>query len=384
MRRGFMKTESEQIKLLQVVTLSELGGAQKVVYHIAAGLEPERFAVTVACAPGGELVRWLKELPQVVKVVEVPALKRNLSPLNDLRAFWQLYRLMRRDRYGIVHCHSSKAGILGRLAAYLAGVKRIYFTVHGWGINRYQSLPVRFFYAWAERLAGAVSTKVICVSRRDYEKACSWRLAAADKLAVIYNGLPAAEALPGTLRRELRLSESDILIGTVVRLAPPKEVLFLLEVARRMVDRPDVFFVLIGDGPLRPECEAFVRRHGLEKKVFMPGTRADAPAVLCDLDIFVLFSRWEGLPLTVIEAMQAGLPVVANAVGGVGEQVVHGETGLLIDALEPAAAERALRELIAGPDKRRQMGKRGRQRAAELFSLPEMVARYRQLYLGIM
>ncbi|RJQ28232.1 MAG: glycosyltransferase family 1 protein [Peptococcaceae bacterium] len=377
-----MVTEPGRVKLLQVITLSELGGAQKVVYHIAAGLEPERFAVTVACAPGGELVRWLEELPQGVKVVEMPALKRNPSPLNDLKAFWQLYRLMRREKYNIVHCHSSKAGILGRLAAYLAGVPKIYFTVHGWGVNRYQSLPVRFFYAWAERLAGAVSTKVICVSRRDFAKARSWKLTAADKLAVIYNGLPAAGALPGDLRRELGLSAGDILIGTVARLAPPKEVLFLLEVARRMADRPDVFFVLIGDGPLRTECMAFIKRHGLEKKVFLPGTREDAPGLLADLDIFVLFSRWEGLPLTVIEAMQAGLPVVASAVGGVGEQVAHGETGLLIEALDPAAAERALRELIADPARRKQMGERGRLRAAELFSLPEMVARYRQLYLG--
>jgi glycosyltransferase involved in cell wall biosynthesis len=377
-----MRTEGARLKILQVITLSELGGAQKVVCHIAAGLEPERFAVTAACAPGGELVRWLEGLPGGVKVVEMPALKRNPSPLNDLKAFWQLYRLMRRERYDVVHCHSSKAGILGRLAAYLAGVPKIYFTVHGWGINRYQSLPVRFFYVWAERLAGTVSTKVICVSRRDFAKARSWRLVTAGKLALIYNGLPAPKMLPGALRRELGLSAGDILIGTVARLAPPKEVLFLLEVARRMADRPDVFFVFIGDGPLRAECEAFIKKHGLEGKVFMPGAREDAPGLLADLDVFVLFSRWEGLPLTVIEAMQAGLPVVANAVGGVGEQVVPGQTGLLIEALEPEAAERSLRELIADPAKRKQMGERGRRRAAELFSLPEMTGRYRELYLG--
>lgn len=384
LERDFSKdfeNKPDRVKVLQVITLSELGGAQKVLYHIAAGLEPERFAVTVACAPGGELVRWLEELPHRVEVVEMPALKRNPSPLNDFRAFWQLYRLMRRERYDVVHCHSSKAGILGRLAAYLAGVKKIYFTVHGWGINQYQSRPVRFFYIWAERLAGVVSTKVICVSGKDFEKARSLRLVTAEKLVTVYNGLPAAAGLTGVLRREMGLGGNDILIGTVARLAPPKEVLFFLEMARRMTDRPDVFFVIIGDGPLRPDCEAFIRKHKLER-VFLTGTRADAPALLGDLDVFTLFSRWEGLPLTVIEAMQAGRPVLASAVGGVGELVVHGQTGLLMDALDPAVAERALRELIADPGKRGQMGERGRQRAKELFALQEMIGRYRGLYLG--
>jgi len=378
-----------RIKVLHVITLSELGGAQKVVYHIVAGLPAEQFEVTVACAPGGELVNWLIDLPQSIHVVEIPELKRDISPLNDLKALWKLYSLMKKEDFHIVHCHSSKAGILGRLAAWLAGVPKIYFTVHGWGINEYQSRPVRFFYEWAERLAGAVSTKVVCVSESDLAKGRSLRLAADGKFCVIYNGLPEAQKREGILRGELDIKEEDIIIGTVARLAPQKAPLFLLELAAQMITRPDrgpgegqLYFVIIGDGPLRSECEEFINAKGLNGRVFLLGAREEAAELVRDFDVFVLFSRWEGLPLTIIEAMQAGCPVVANAVGGVGELVVHQKTGCLINELDLKAAEKALRDLISSRDKRLSMGELGRQRADNLFSINEMRKKYIELYLS--
>jgi len=377
------------VKVLLIVTLSELGGAQKVVYHIAAGLERDLFDVTLACAPGGELVRWMRQLPQNVRVVEIPELKRNISPIFDFMALYRLYQLIRRERFDIVHCHSSKAGILGRLAAWLAGVPKIYFTAHGWGINEYQSRSVRCCYKWAERLAGAVSTKVVCVSESDLAKGWSLRLAATDKFTVIYNGLPEPQKREGVLRSELNIDEKDIVIGTVARLAPQKAPLFLLELARQMISCPDksssegqIYFIIIGDGPLRSECGAFIDGKGLKGRVFLLGTREEAAELIWDFDIFVLFSRWEGLPLTIIEAMRAGCPVVANAVGGVGELVVDGETGYLINELDIKAAEKALRQLVSSRDKRLSMGEKGRQRAANLFSINEMRKKYIELYLS--
>ncbi|BAF60746.1 hypothetical membrane protein [Pelotomaculum thermopropionicum SI] len=378
----------QHIKILIFITLSEMGGAQKVVYHIAAGLPRELFEVTVACAPGGELVRWLQQLPHKVRVVEIPELKRNVSPFFDLLVLYRLYRLIRRGRFDVVHCHSSKAGVLGRLAAWMAGVPKIFFTAHGWGINEYQSRPARFFYAWAERLAGAVSTRVVCVSESDLEKGRRLRLAAGGKLCVIYNGLPEPAKRKGALRGELNIRKEDIVIGMVARLAPPKEPLFFLEIAGRMAAFSErcpgegkLYFIIIGDGPLRPQCEEFVESKGLNGRVFLLGAREDAAELVQDFDVFVLFSRWEGLPLTVIEAMLAGVPVVANGVGGVGELVVHGETGFLIESLDPGEAERALARLLADRDLRRRMGEAGRRRAREKFSLEQMLRRYRELYL---
>ena len=378
-----------RIKVLLIVTLSELGGAQKVVYHIAAGLPPEQFEVTVACAPGGELVNWLRNLPRGVQVIEISGLKRNISLWDDLKAFGKLYVLIKKGAFDIVHCHSSKAGVLGRLAAYIAGVPKIFFTAHGWGINEYQSRPVRFFYTWAERLAGVVSTGVVCVSESDLLKGRNLRLAANDKLKVIYNGMPEPRPKEGVLRGELNIRKEDIVIGSVARLAPQKDPLFLLEVAGRMITSPDnnqdrgrVYFVIIGDGPLRSRCEEFVNLKNLQGSVFLMGAREDAAELLRDFDVFVLFSRWEGLPLTIIEAMLAGRPVVASAVGGVSEMVVDQKTGLLINASDGRAAVQALRELAADRERRLSMGEAGRRRAVELFSINEMVNKYRELYLS--
>ncbi len=376
------------LRVLFIITLSEMGGAQKVVYNLAAGLNPQEFDITVACAQGGELVDWLKSLEQRVKVIEISSLRREISPWHDLKAFWKLYWLIKKNKFDIVHCHSSKAGILGRLAAWLAGVPKIFFTAHGWVLNEYQHWSGRLCYTWIERLAGTVSTKVVCVSEYDLLKARNLKIAADDKLVVFYNGLPEPETQEGLLRNELGIKKNDLVIGTVARLAPQKDPLFLLKVAEGMICRQNctgagrLYFVLIGDGPLRPECENFINSKGLSGRVFLLGTREEAAKLVQDFDIFVLFSRWEGLPLTIIEAMMASRPVVASAVGGVGELVVPGETGLLIEQLDVNEAEKALLHLIYDPGKRLAMGQAGRKRACRLFNINQMVDQYRELYLA--
>ncbi|MCL6611485.1 MAG: glycosyltransferase family 4 protein [Peptococcaceae bacterium] len=374
-------------KVLLLVTLSETGGAQKVVYHLAAGLDREKFGVTVACAPGGDLVRWVRGLGDV-EVVELPSLRREVSPAADLLCLFRLYRLIRSGGYDIVHCHSSKAGVLGRLAARLAGAPRIFFTVHGWGINDYQGLPARFFYKWAERLAGFVCTGVVCVSRYDLYYGRSLKLVPEEKLSVIYNGLPASGKRTGLLRGELNLKDGDIIVGTVARLAYQKNPQFFLALAERMLarhrdtgDKGRLFFVVIGDGPLKGECEELLKSKGLGGRVFLLGARDSAGELVHDFDIFVLFSRWEGLPLTVIEAMTAGVPVVAGNAGGVGEMVAHGETGYLVEGFDLDAAAGYVQELAGNPGLRARMGAAGRRRALELFGLERMIRRYEKLYL---
>lgn len=387
-----------KIRVLQVVTLSELGGAQKVVYHLAAGLNRDKFEITVACAPGGELVHWLETAN--VNVVELPCLKRNISPGDDALCLWQLYHLIKTNKYDIVHCHSSKAGILGRLAAYLAGVRQIYFTVHGWGIDEGQSFPIRWLYTMAERLGGSVSTRVVCVSAFDREKGLSLGLVKPEKLMVIHNGLPdvcasengalcETKVMPGgaakyaALRWELGLGDKDILIGTVMRLALPKQPLMFLELASRLVSETQARFVIIGDGPLRMECERYIADHGLDGKVFTLGTRENAAQMVAGFDIFTLFSSHEGLPLTVIEAMLAGVPVVASNVGGMGELVDDGVSGFLVNNLDLDGAFLAVKKLLSDTGLRRRMGYAGREKALSEFTVDRMLSRYEQLYTGI-
>ncbi|KUK54762.1 MAG: putative membrane protein [Desulfotomaculum sp. 46_296] len=372
----------EKIRILQVITLSELGGAQKILFYLVRGLAQDNFEITVACSPGGELIQWLKEL-DTVKIVELPQLRRSVSLVNDLCALWKLNRLMAGEGFDIVHCHSSKAGILGRAAAFLAGTKKIFFTVHGWGITPEQGRLRQIFYMAAERAAAIISTNVVCVSKADFNWGIKKHIAPS-KLTVIYNGVPRAGILkPGFLRAELGLGIDDLLVGTVCRLSPQKNPLYFLELASDLLSvdiSSNIYFVMIGDGPLKKRCEKYINIQRLQKRIFLLGSRENAASLMGDFDVFCLFSLWEGLPLTIIEAMLNKLPVLANSTGGIPELVADGETGFLVDPGDKSRALKNLIGLLKDPELRKQMGISGYHKAEKDFAIPRMVRDYELLY----
>ncbi|MEL7567676.1 MAG: glycosyltransferase family 4 protein [Dehalobacterium sp.] len=374
------------MRILQIVTLSEVGGAQKVLFNIVAGLYKKGFEFHVACAPGGELVEWLQGLG--VRVFEMPELVRPIKPFTDLKALMKLRKLIMSEKYDLVHCHSSKAGIVGRLAAWLQDVPRIVFTVHGWGVNSQQSAMGQVLLGTAERVAGWVSTDVVCVSKADYR--LGKKFIDQKKLSVIYNGVERSEVRRGKLRQELGLSENDIVIAMAARLKKPKEPLLFLQVAEKLIKTQgdNIHFILVGDGPLRGECEDFIGERKLGGQVHLLGTREDLIDLYSDFNIFVLLSSWEGLPLTICEAMRAGLPVVASRVGGVEEQVVSGWNGFLVEVnnkdnsieiIENAVEH--LKKLILDQKLCREMGANSRMNSEEVFDVDRMVGEYGKMYL---
>jgi len=343
--------------VLHIITLSEWGGAQQVCYDIVTNLaDKDEFSVEVACAPGGELVDRLREQGIVVHTID--SLRRAISPLNELKALFTLYRLIRKRRYDIVHCHSTKAGLLGRIAAWLARVPKIYFTVHGWGfynVGEYGRMqPILVFL---EKMAARLTDRIICVSENDRRQGLKRRIASEDKLVVIHNGITWDQPrIHGILREKIGAGESDIIFGMVGRLAYPKNPLLFLEAAAQVVKAHEqAKFVLIGDGPFYDDCREFIKGNSLEGNAFLLGFREDVRRFLSDMDVFVLSSRFEGLPLTIIEAMFAGLPVVATRVGGVPELVEDGITGFLVPPKDPGALAEALQKLIEDPELRRRM-----------------------------
>ncbi len=368
------------------VTLSEWGGAQAYVYQLAHAARA-RYEVTVLCGPAGPLVERLRA--DGVSVVEIPALRRHPHPLRDLEALRHLTRFLSGARVDLLHANSTKAGFLSRLAARRARIPVVVFTAHGWAFTEGRARLVRWLLAKVERLAAAMTTMVICVSNHDRDLAVGLRVAHPERLMVIHNGIdptafaPAAGFADGgraRLRRVLRLGIEPAVV-MVGRLAPPKDPFTLLEALDGL---PVGRIVIAGDGPLRPRVEATARRVGLADRVTLLGFHDDIPALLRACDIFALPSHWEGLPLAVIEAMMAGLPVVATSVGGLSELVEHGVTGLLVPAGDVRALREALAGLLADEGLRSRMGHAGQRRALEHFTAERMVRDTLEVYERLM
>ena len=377
----------QPLRVLMGITLSEMGGAQKVVAELLQALAELPAEITVVTSPGGELLNWIAALNRraalPIRVVELPSLCREVDPGRDLTTLCRLWTLCRTGRYDVAHFHSSKMGVLGPPAAKLAGIGRIIFTVHGWGIGEAQSRLLRIGLGMLVRLTTRLCTAVACVSEATRDRGLRNRWLEPWKARVVYNGLADPPAGRGKLRRELAVGAGVPIIGTIARLVEQKEPLAAIEIARRLREQGREFrMVLIGDGPLRERCREEIRRCRLESAVVLLGSREDARELLNDFDVFILLSQWEALPLAVIEAMLAGKPVIASRVGGLPELVQHGANGYLVPQRQLDVATAYLAELLDHPEVRAGMGRLGRQRARRQFTNRRMVAEYGRLYRG--
>ena len=233
-----------------------------------------------------------------------------------------------------------------------------------------------------EKMVARLSDRIIYVSENDKKQGLKKKIASKDTFVVIHNGItwdkPKAN---GILRKEIGADESDIIFGMVGRLAYPKNPLLFLEAAKQaMKIHEQAKFVLIGNGPFYDDCKKFIRKNHLEKNAFMLGFRKDVPGLLSDMNVFVLSSRFEGLPLTIIEAMFAGLPIIAADVGGIRELVQNGKNGFLIQSNSADELTERMIYLIKNPKERIRMGREGQRIANENFTLDKMIQKYERLY----
>ena len=357
-------------RIFLVVTLAEPGGAQTYVASLLPALAG-RFDVTVAAHGPGPL----REAARAAGARFVPLrhVRRPINPLRDLLGLLELFALLRRERPHILHASSSKAGILGRVAAWLAGVPIRIFTVHGWAFSASRG-PISVLYRWAERLVKAVTTVIVCVAESELVSGLAAGSCEERATVVIHNGVD-SEAAPPPRRR----AGGPPRIVSVGRLKVPKDPLTLVR-ALGSLRGASFAAVLVGDGPDRPAVTAELERLGLGDAVELAGERHDVRELLAEADIFVLSTRSEGLPLSILEAMSAGLPVVASGVGGVPELVVDGETGLLVPPGDPSRLAAAIQRLLEDPALRDRLGAAGRARVAECFDLDRCRREHLALY----
>lgn len=356
-------------RVLVVITRADIGGAvihmlglitaleAEVEFHLAVG--PDDALADRAARSGAQLHR-------------VQHLVRTVSPIDDARAVAGLVSLVRRLDPDVIHAHTFKAGLASRLAGLITRTPVIY-TPHGWRFSDGNPWLWRLIGPLVEASLACATAKVICVSLAEMDAATNRRVLRPDKAAVIHNGITDSPLRAGMAERS-----GSMRIVVVARMAPPKDHETVLRALAGVAFPYDL--LLIGDGPRRPALEALARRLGVADRVRFLGARLDVARLLQDAEVLVLSSFSEGFPLTVLEGMRAGLPVVATAVGGVPEAVSDGETGILVPPGDSAALAAALEALAHSADLRRRMGLAGRQVYEARFRLEQQSEATLQIY----
>jgi glycosyltransferase involved in cell wall biosynthesis len=367
-----------------VVTKLELGGAQQNTLFTVSHLAAARFRPILIAGEPGLLDEEARRLAGV-EFYQIPSLARPINLWKDLRALISLTLLLLRLKPSIVHTHSSKAGILGRVAAKLAGVPIIIHSVHGYGFTPEQPSVLRWVLIAAERCVGRFTTRFFAVSEANRKLGVELGLFPAERCSLVRSGIDLdafrrASVDREAKRRELGLSAERPVIGMVAPMKPQKAPLDFVRMAALVCRvRPDVQFLFAGDGELRRAMEAEVARMSLGQVVHLVGWRRDIAEIMRCLDVFVLTSLWEGLPRVYLEALASGVPVVGTRVDGAVEVVAEGVNGYLVEPGDMRAMAEKVLCLLANPDERRRMGAQGQRLPAE-FDIRSMVRQQEREY----
>jgi glycosyltransferase involved in cell wall biosynthesis len=378
------------MRVTHVITRLVIGGAQENTVASVLGLRrrPE-FQVSLisgpTTGPEGSLEPLLSGEPDLLTVV--PSLVRAVHPIYDYAALERLTRIFRSTQPGIVHTHSGKAGVLGRLAASRAGVPIIIHTIHGPSFGEFQGPVPNLLFKSAERLAARVTTHFIAVAQAMTRQYLAAGIGRPEQYTRILSGFPLAPFLQAQndpeLRRRLKIDVNTIVIGQISRLFKLKGHDDLLAIAPSLLHRfPNVKFLLVGDGPWRSRLENRVQSLGLQKQFIFTGlvSPEEIPRYLGVMDILAHLSRREGLPRALPQALAAARPVIAYDCDGANEVCLDGETGFLVSPGDLNTLAQRMGRLVEDEALRKQMGARGREIVSQSFSVETMVENLCTLY----
>ena len=380
---------SRPIRILNLIARLNIGGPAIYVTILTEKFGAPDYESTLVCgtisADEGDM-RYYAEARGVEPVI-VPELGRSLHPLRDLMTIWAVYRLIRTLKPDIVHTHTAKAGFVGRIAAKMAGVPVIVHTFHGHVFQGYFSPTMTRVFLVLERLTARMSDTVITLTeglRR--ELADQYRITDKAHITVLPLGLDlapfaTAQRKDGAFRREHNIPASAPLIGIVGRLVPVKNHKLFLEAAALVRAKlPDARFVIVGDGEERDEIEVQVDALGLRDAVIFTGWVRDLVPVYADMDVNVISSLNEGTPVSVIESLAAGCPVVATAVGGVPDLLDHGALGRLVAPSDADALANGLIDVLANPPD----GAQAQALMLDRYGIERLVRDLDSLYRGLL
>ena len=391
-----MNPPCNKIKVIHIITRFDKGGSAENTFITVRDLDKALYDVVLikGTAPPGNSGDLETEAVQAnvniarghhVRLICLRHLVRDLRPFSDLAAFFSLLRIIRREKPHIVHTHTSKAGILGRWAAYFCRVPIIVHTPHGhvfWGyFNSWQTRLFILLERWTARITNAIVT----LTPQEKEDHLRFHIAPEEKFAVIHSGVDlrtfrADLYQPSETKALLGIPPEMTVVGTVGRLTPVKGQEVLIRAASELIRHGEkIFLVLLGDGELRRDLEELSLRLDIAEYVRFLGWRPDVARVMAVCDIFCLPSRNEGMGKVLVEAMAMGKPIIASSIGGIPDIVRSEENGLLVPVGDAAAWAEAIARLCGDPERRRRMGDAGMQMAPR-YSAEEMIKRIDQLY----
>jgi glycosyltransferase involved in cell wall biosynthesis len=372
---------STKLRIAQVITGLVHGGGGQVMWTIARNFDRSRFEIDVFCViGGGELVPELERLGVPVKII----------PAHDSSSYikyrpgrvLELARALRAGNYDLVHTHLFQADIIGGLAARLAGIPRTVKSLHNMGAWK------KPYHLFADRVFAGRPDRVICCSHHLAESAIRQEHLDPARVVTIHHGVDVSRFRPdidrGAYRESLGLDPFARIVGTIGRPIKEKGHRYLLDAVPEIrAAHPDAQILVVGDGPLRPEMNEWIRARGLEAVVKFVGARGDVPELLSLMDVFVFPSLMEGLGIAVLEAMAARVPVIASAIRPLSEIVRHGENGLLVEPRNAAALAAAVNRLLSDRAYADSLSRRAVEDVAARFNEREMVAAHERVYLEL-
>lgn len=374
-------------KIFYVITQSELGGAQRYVFDLARSLSSEEYVVTVCAGSGGSLLTKFDGTR--IASVTLKYMTRAIDPIKDLFAYWELKRLFKKHQPDIVHLNSSKAGVVGAIAAKHAGVKKVIYTVHGFVFNEPMPVWKKYFYILAEKFSARYKDKLICVSEFDRQIGIKRKIAKEEKFVTIHNGIENLEFYgKEEARDKLNLPQDKIIVGTIANFYPTKGLSYLIKAAKTITEKNNnIIFKIIGFGELEKELKKQTKMLNLTNKVDLENSifqeaRLSGYKYLKAFDVYCLPSIKEGFPYALLEAMTAGLPIVSTKVGGIPEMIDEA-SGILVEPKNPQALAEAIIKLVGNKNVADACAHQAQEDVKNKFSLDKMVEKTIAVYKAI-
>jgi len=377
MKSNTVPTQIKKINIVFLVHTYALGGLENVVTNLVNTLDPQQYRCTIlSFAP-------LAQVSHRVNLERVQLISLNKKAGNDLGSIYRIYRFFQESKADIVQTHNWGTVFEGLIAAKLARVPCLVHAEHG-------TIESKKRNRWIQRALWQWTNQVVCVSETHRRQLVDVIGYPREKIKPIFNGVDTTRFSPmpaekTAIRKKMGLGAETICIGTLGSFRTVKNQALLLSAADQVLKiTPNVHLVFVGEGPLKVGLMAEADKLRIRGQVHFLGARTDIPELLNAFDIFVLPSLMEGMPISVLEAMSCGIPVVASAVGGLPEVIEDGKSGLLFPSKDPTALAAVLSGLIADKEKRLALGQEGRRRVLSSFSVEKMVGKYHALYRSLL